>query len=997
MESSNTRRLNQTTIKNYFPGIQRKVASVGKMAEEGGVQEEAVAGPSCSVGHQFFVIKDEKSPFAEPEQKPNIKRHLTSAADETQDFGDNWGRLAKKPCVYGLAQAPWLGCADQAPSLPERAIKREKEEEPAAEPVTNIHYGLLEAAACEEEPQGHIGQLPRELLMNIFSCLPALDLYRHISLVCQHWREIVKDPLFVPWKKLYYRYKMEESQAVQKVQQILTENKITEDQKLCVLNFIKYMANFKHDRSIKPEAIQLCLKGHPLYSQAEPCVSTRLPELGETTGTVNVWAATAVIVLLSDGVKDIQRLSACLSRPCSTLSVHVITEFLYCMATLLYAMRENGINISNRIHYNIYTSLYLRENTTHISTRIKSEGAPSNFSAAGRSSGTGVADIKLTHEQKQILNHEIAPGQVVKIMAFAGTGKTSTLAKYAEQRPHLRFLYVAFNKSVELEAKKVFPHNVECKTVHALAFRDIGKKYKIRKKLNWSGPSCFTVSYVLPKGRGGFIRAKQVVQTLNAFFASVDENVSSEHVPVWRKDTHGRRVLVLHKENQETVEDAQNIWGRMINLNERSEKAYYMTQDGYLKLWQLSKPSLGYDAIFIDEAQDCTPVIMNVFLSQSCGKILVGDPHQQIYSFRGAVNTLSEIPPTHVYYLTKSFRFGPEIAYIGATILEVCKQVTKKTLIGGNREGSIAGSTQGQLAVLSRTNTVVFDEAVRFTEGDTPAKIYIVGGVDRFGLNKILDLWRLLQPQEERQRRNLQIEDSFIGMFAKKGGYSALKDYVQKAEDKELEAKITIVEKYSYRIPELVHRIYRYATPLQAFANVVLGTVHKAKGLEFDTVQITDDFAKVPCGKHNIDRIPGFRVDLVPPDEWNLLYVAVTRAKKCLVMTKSLEYLLSLGGEYFLRSEVTSSLLKDEHLPTCAVNECNNAVSEEAVLTMKKIPITYGNGMNDLGGCYCCACVEQRLGPITYLAAPPSLVSSMEYTKENIDLPRNIAILLEMI
>nr|XP_006014182.1 PREDICTED: F-box DNA helicase 1-like [Latimeria chalumnae] len=142
-------------------------------------------------------------------------------------------------------------------------------------------------------------------------------------------------------------------------------------------------------------------------------------------------------------------------------------------------------------------------------------------------------------------------------------------------------------------------------------------------------------------------------------------------------------------------------------------------------------------------------------------------------------------------------------------------------------------------------------------------------------------------------------------MFAKKGGYSALKDYVQKAEDKELEAKITIVEKYSYRIPELVHRIYRYATPLQAFANVVLGTVHKAKGLEFDTVQITDDFAKVPCGKHNIDRIPGFRVDLVPPDEWNLLYVAVTRAKKCLVMTKSLEYLLSLGG---MRRAVKSQL-----------------------------------------------------------------------------------------
>uniref|UniRef100_H3B0B8 F-box DNA helicase 1 n=1 Tax=Latimeria chalumnae TaxID=7897 RepID=H3B0B8_LATCH len=729
--------------------IQRKVASVGKMAEEGGVQEEAVAGPSCSVGHQFFVIKDEKSPFAEPEQKPNIKRHLTSAADETQDFGDNWGRLAKKPCVYGLAQAPWLGCADQAPSLPERAIKREKEEEPAAEPVTNIHYGLLEAAACEEEPQGHIGQLPRELLMNIFSCLPALDLYRHISLVCQHWREIVKDPLVLrmPWRVVLnilknYQLAVGDAQKVLSSCPVDKDNAYRED--FCVLQILWYMANFKHDRSIKPEAIQLCLKGHPLYSQAEPCVSTRLPELGETTGTVNVWAATAVIVLLSDGVKDIQRLSACLSRPCSTLSVHVITEFLYCMATLLYAMRENGINISNRIHYNIYTSLYLRENTTHISTRIKSE----------ESYLTGVADIKLTHEQKQILNHEIAPGQVVKIMAFAETGKKKKKStKLNNKCIKKRFCYHKYQKAVLKKKKKLFPSMPVAFFFHLFSYILVCKRYKIRKKLNWSGPSCFTVSYVLPKGRGGFIRAKQVVQTLNAFFASVDENVSSEHVPVWRKDTHGRRVLVLHKENQETVEDAQNIWGRMINLNERSEKAYYMTQDGYLKLWQLSKPSLGYDAIFIDEAQDCTPVIMNVFLSQSCGKILVGDPHQQIYSFRGAVNTLSEIPPTHVYYLTKALSSSYSCGCWGLPVLPFMKLFKKKkTHVFSSVAGSIAGSTQGQLAVLSRTNTVVFDEAVRFTEGDTPAKIYIVGGVDRFGLNKILDLWRLLQPQEERQR-----------------------------------------------------------------------------------------------------------------------------------------------------------------------------------------------------------------------------------------------------
>lgn len=113
----------------------------------------------------------------------------------------------------------------------------------------------------------------------------------------------------------------------------------------------------------------------------------------------------------------------------------------------------------------------------------------------------------------------------------------------------------------------------------------------------------------------------------------------------------------------------------------------YLFYTGYLKLWQLQKPVLkDYDVIFIDEAQDCTPgtfwgsplhvfrqlesvhlslnhyvlfcmyislVIMDILLSQSCGKILVGDPHQQIYTFRGAVNALHTVPHTHLYYLTQ--------------------------------------------------------------------------------------------------------------------------------------------------------------------------------------------------------------------------------------------------------------------------------------------------------------------------------------------------------
>lgn len=44
---------------------------------------------------------------------------------------------------------------------------------------------------------------------------------------------------------------------------------------------------------------------------------------------------------------------------------------------------------------------------------------------------------------------------------------------------------------------------------------------------------------------------------------------------------------------------------------------------------------------------------MDVMLSQRCSKILVGDPHQQIYTFKGAVNALNQVHHTHIYYLTQ--------------------------------------------------------------------------------------------------------------------------------------------------------------------------------------------------------------------------------------------------------------------------------------------------------------------------------------------------------
>ncbi|XP_006907009.1 F-box DNA helicase 1 [Pteropus alecto] len=849
--------------------------------------------------------------------------------------------------------------------------------------IPDSYFGLLGTLPCQE-PQSHICSLPSEVLRHIFAFLPVEDLCWNLSLVCHLWREIIRDPLFIPWKKLYHQYLMNEEQAVSKVDGILLSYGIEKDSDLCVLNLIRYVATTKCSPSVDPGQALWSLRDHLLLPEAEACVRQHLPDLYVAAAGVNVWALVAAIVLLSSSVSDIQQLLFCLRRPSSTVTVPDATETLYCIAVLLYAMREKGINISNRIHYNIFYCLYLQENSCTQATGVREE--PTVWPGKKTT-------IQLTHEQQLILSHKMEPLQVVKIMAFAGTGKTSTLVKYAEKWSGSRFLYVTFNKSIAKQAELVFPSNVICKTFHSMAYGHVGRKYQSKKKLNLFKLTPFMVNSVLAEGKGGFIRAKLVCKTLENFFASADEELTIDHVPIWCKNSQGQRVMVEQSEKLNSVLEASRLWDNMRKLGECKEEAYQMTHDGYLKLWQLSKPLLAsFDAIFVDEAQDCTPAIMNIVLSQPCGKIFVGDPHQQIYTFRGAVNALFTVPHTHVFYLTQSFRFGVEIAYVGATILDVCKRVRKKTLVGGNHQSGIRGDTKGQVALLSRTNANVFDEAVRVTDGEVPARIHLIGGTKSFGLDRIIDIWILLQPEEERKKRNLVIKDRFIRRWVHKEGFSGFKRYVTAAEDKELEAKIAVVEKYNIRIPELVERIEKCHIEDLDFAEYILGTVHKAKGLEFDTVHVLDDFVKVPCARHNLAQLPHFRVESFSEDEWNLLYVAVTRAKKRLIMTKSLENILTLAGEYFLQAELTSNVLKTG-VARCCVGQCSNAIPADTALTLRKLPITYSNRKENKGGYLCHSCAEQRVGPLAFLTASPEQVRSMERTVEHVVLPRHEALL----
>jgi F-box protein, helicase, 18 len=454
--------------------------------------------------------------------------------------------------------------------------------------------------------------------------------------------------------------------------------------------------------------------------------------------------------------------------------------------------------------------------------------------------------MKLTPEQEAVVARDLAPGEVVKVIAFAGTGKTTTLVRYAAARPRMRFLYVAFNKSVQLDAAARFPANVVCKTSHALAFARFGAKHRQRLV---PGFKANTVMQAL--GLDGYEAAKFAIDTLMNYLVSADARVGKRHIPFVC-----RQYFEALKRPMPDVVALANRLGRLMCTAENPEIG--MLHDGYLKLFQLSRPRLGCDCILLDEAQDINPVTAEVILSQpETPKILVGDPNQQIYSFRGAQNSLARVKSSETLYLTGSFRFHAKIAAVANLVLRQFKGEQKK--LRGLRKKRAAASG-GPQTVIARTNAKIFEEAAAQTRRGK--KVGFVGGIGGYRFNRLLDVYRLFQGAPHR------IRDPYIRSFP---SFGELEAYARAVEDREAMSLCKVVQNHRHQIPLQVRAITEKAVD-EKQAEVVLTTAHKAKGLEWSDVTLADDFPDLVVGGEPISK------DDLEADEFNLIYVSLTRA-----------------------------------------------------------------------------------------------------------------------
>jgi hypothetical protein len=480
-----------------------------------------------------------------------------------------------------------------------------------------------------------------------------------------------------------------------------------------------------------------------------------------------------------------------------------------------------------------------------------------------------------TSEQSEILKAFRTTKRDLAIQAFAGSGKTSTLRLIALAHPEKKFLYVAYNKALEIEAASSFPPNVSTRTAHSLAYRSlaIGRSaFQPRLGAAMRPQEVLALARIqTPRGIPPLVFASALRQIVRSFQCSASSKVTEEHIPdevaalIKRERTPERLVAVLLK-------GARALWSARADI----KSAVPIEHDTYLKLWQLGKPKLeGFDCILFDEAQDANPVILDVVRRQKCRKVYVGDSFQQIYSWRGAVNAFDSLGTVTRLLLSRSFRFGEAVAKAGRDALTLHGRPTIEVHFEGfEKVPSFVGAVPSGVAYghIFRTNAALLDEAFRLAQKKTP--FAIVGDFENL-LTFLASAYALYKG------RLADVQDERLRVYRDFGELLSAAKY-----DAELKGVVKLVDAYGDNVPSYV-RAVRSCRVEEAQARVILTSTHRAKGREWDYVRIESDFGGMPSG---------FKEDPSRPfeaEEINLLYVALTRARHGLEISSGLGDLLA--------------------------------------------------------------------------------------------------------
>jgi len=301
------------------------------------------------------------------------------------------------------------------------------------------------------------------------------------------------------------------------------------------------------------------------------------------------------------------------------------------------------------------------------------------------------------------------------------------------------------------------------------------------------------------------------------------------------------------------------------------------------------KPWHKYNWVLVDEAQDTNPTrraLARLVMAGGARFVAVGDPHQAIYGFTGADNdsleqikrafNAIELPLTVTYRCPKTIvahaqnwvshitahESAPEGEVISLPYADLLDQLQE-----------IDAADYSENAILCRYNKYLVGLCFKMIREGLPAKIE--GRNIGEGLVKLSTRWKSAKTVNGLETKLREYETREVAKALKK-------DQEQKADRivDEVATIMTVIERVRSngldRVTDVVDAIEEiFDDNVAGKGLITLCSAHKSKGMEWNRVFLLDREALMPSKMAKQE----WQVE----QEYNLIYVAVTRAKETLV------------------------------------------------------------------------------------------------------------------
>lgn len=480
-----------------------------------------------------------------------------------------------------------------------------------------------------------------------------------------------------------------------------------------------------------------------------------------------------------------------------------------------------------------------------------------------------VASVAWSDEQNAIFDWFKSGAGNLVVQARAGTGKTTTIKQAFSFAPEQgQLLYAVFNKKNQKEAQeKITDPRVSVRTLHSLGFFFIKNVWRDAKPDDTvEAARLADVCATIPDEVAGSLLR------LVGFCKNLCVNIPDENTVLEIMDA--RNIMVPDEFVQEWSET--KIANTAIAVLRASLEPDFLGRVSFNDMVWLPvaagwvKPT--FELVVVDEAQDMNmPQLM--MAERACkGRIcIVGDDRQAIYGFRGAASDGMHLMKQRLNAaqlgLTITYRCPKSVVAVAQEIVadySAAPSAPEGEVLDMSLDKAIEGLTVGD-AVLSRMNAPLMGIALSLLRRGIPARIegrdigkQLCSMVKKFRAKSVPHFLEKVAAWGDKQTRRVE---------ASGGKYVASK--VELIQDQVM--TLIAVAEGCNNVDEILARITNLFEDSDSTRRpaVVCSSVHKAKGLEWGkVVLIASTFKNRNKGQ----------------EEANIYYVAVTRAKRTLIL-----------------------------------------------------------------------------------------------------------------